>query len=291
MAASARARSGAVRRQRHHEQPGGDHGALRPGDEAIVGSESHILHYEAPERPASRRAARRTDDPRGGIDPADVAATFARERASSTRCCIENTHNRCGGRDPAGGHRSARGRGAGTACACTSMGAHLQRGARPERARLVAPADSIGFCLSKGLGAPVGSVLCGSGDFIARARKMRKMVGGGMRQAGIIAAAGVYALEHMVDRLADDHANAKLLARGLAELPMVDLDPETIDTNIVIFRVDGDALGFARSMKRAGVLSTMPGPGRIRMVTHYGIERGDVEDALARVRHAAAALA
>ena len=117
------------------------------------------------------------------------------------------------------------------------------------------------------------------------------MVGGGMRQGGIIAAAGVYALEHMVDRLADDHANAKLLARGLAELPMVDLDPENIDTNIVIFGVRGDWLGFARSMKQHGVLSTVTAPGRLRMVTHYGIERGDIEEALERVRHAASALA
>ncbi|MBI5284775.1 MAG: threonine aldolase, partial [Chloroflexi bacterium] len=158
-------------------------------------------------------------------------------------------------------------------------------------AALSAPADSIGFCLSKGLGAPVGSVLCGSGEFIARARKMRKMIGGGMRQGGVIAAAGVYALEHMVERLADDHANAKVLARGISELPMVELDPESVDTNIVIYGVRGDAVGFVRAMKRAGVLATMPAPGRVRMVTHYGIERGDIDDALERLRHAAAALA
>jgi threonine aldolase len=112
-----------------------------------------------------------------------------------------------------------------------------------------------------------------------------------MRQAGVIAAAGVYALEHMVDRMADDHANAKLLASGLAELPMVDLDPATIETNIVIFGVRGDAVGLVRALKQAGVLATMPAPGRVRMVTHYGIERADVEEALERVRHAAAALA
>jgi threonine aldolase len=112
-----------------------------------------------------------------------------------------------------------------------------------------------------------------------------------MRQAGIIAAAGVYALEHMVERLVDDHANAKLLARGLAELPMVDLDPSGIQTNIVIFGVRGDWMGFARATKQAGVLSTNPMAGRLRMVTHYGIERADIEEALERVRHAASALA
>ncbi len=270
------------------------------GDEAIVGSESHILQYEVAGAAGVAGVQLRTvpNDARGRIDPASVEATVRGENVhhpTTALLCIENTHNR----------------GSGAAIPLDDMEAlagvarrhgvrvHVD-GARIFNAALalglsvralVEPADSIGFCLSKGLGAPVGSVLCGSGDFIARARKMRKMVGGGMRQAGVIAAAGVYALEHMVDRLADDHANAKLLARGLAELPMVDLDPETIDTNIVIFRVDGDALGFARSMKRAGVLSTMPGVGRIRMVTHYGIERADVEDALERVRHAAAALA
>jgi threonine aldolase len=119
---------------------------------------------------------------------------------------------------------------------------------------------------------------------------MRKMLGGGMRQAGIIAAAGVYALEHMVDRLAEDHENAKTLARGIAELPVVDLDPDTIDTNIVIFRA-GDAVGFTRALKHEGVLCTMPGPGRIRMVTHYGIERSDIDEVLARVRSAAMAAA
>jgi threonine aldolase len=117
---------------------------------------------------------------------------------------------------------------------------------------------------------------------------MRKLLGGGMRQAGVIAAAGVYALEHMVERLADDHANAKALARGLAELPMVDLDPESIETNIVIFGVP-DSFGFVRALKQAGVLATIPMPGRVRMVTHYGIERADIDEALERVRHAAAA--
>jgi threonine aldolase len=111
-----------------------------------------------------------------------------------------------------------------------------------------------------------------------------------MRQAGVIAAAGVWALEHMVDRLAEDHANAKLLACGLAELPIIELDPETVDTNIVIFGVRGDAIGFMRALKRGGVLSGSPVPGFVRVVTHYGIERADIEDALTRARDATAAL-
>ncbi len=270
------------------------------GDEAIVGSESHILHYEVAGAAGVAGVQLRAvpNDARGGIDPADVAATVRAENVhlpTTTLLCIENTHNRCGGaairlEDIEALSEVARRHG---------VRVHID-GARIFNAALAlgtsvaalsAPADSIGFCLSKGLGAPVGSVLCGSGEFIARARKMRKMIGGGMRQGGVIAAAGVYALEHMVERLADDHANAKTLARGLAELPMVELDAESVDTNIVIYGVRGDAVGFVRAMKRAGVLATMPAPGRVRMVTHYGIERGDIDDALERVRHAAAALA
>jgi threonine aldolase len=241
------------------------------GDEAIVGSESHILHYEATVRGEN----------------VHLPATAL--------LCIENTHNRCSGAaipleqiealaDVAHRHGAR----------VHIDGARIFNAAialNTSVAALAAPADSVGFCLSKGLGAPVGSVLCGSADFIARARKMHKMVGGGMRQAGIIAAAGVYALEHMVERLADDHANAKALARGIAALPMVELDPESIDTNIVIFGVRGDWLGFARSLKQAGVLCTVSAPGRLRLVTHYGIERADIDEALERARHAAAALA
>ena len=269
------------------------------GDEAIVGSESHILHYEVAGAAGVAGVQLREvqNDERGRMDPAAVEAVIRGENVhtpTTSLLCIENTHNRCSGAAiPA------------EDIAALSEVAH-QHGVRVHVdgarifnaavaldttvASLSAPVDSIGFCLSKGLGAPVGSVLCGSGEFIARARKMRKMVGGGMRQGGIIAAAGVYALEHMVDRLADDHANAKLLARGVAELPMVDLDPNSIETNIVIFGVRGDWLGLSRAMKHAGVLSTVTSPGRLRMVTHYGIERSDIEEALERVRHAASAL-
>lgn len=270
------------------------------GDEAIVGAESHILQYEVAGAAGVAGVQLRTvaNDVRGRMDVNAVEALIRGENVHLPRTsliCIENTHNRCSGAaislddtealaDVARRHGvRVHIDGARIFNAALALGTSV--------AALSAPADTIGFCLSKGLGAPVGSVLCGPADQIAKARKMRKTLGGGMRQAGIIAAAGIWALEHMVERLADDHANAKVLARGLAELPMIDLDAASIETNIVIFGVRGDAPGFMRALKQAGVLAGSPMPGRVRMVTHYGIERADIDEVLERARHAAAALA
>jgi threonine aldolase len=147
-------------------------------------------------------------------------------------------------------------------------------------AKLAADADSLSFCLSKGLGAPVGSVVCGSREFISEARRARKILGGGMRQAGVLAAAGIVALNEMVDRLADDHANARKLAEGLAELPGVVLDPEQIRTNIVYFEVDRKDMTVEELVKRldeSGARMLPVGPGRIRAVTHYHITAEDID--------------
>jgi len=264
------------------------------GNEAIVGDQSHIVQSEVAGAAGLAGVQLRVaaNDARGAVDPDEVESLMRGENVhhpETALLCLENTHNRCGGAplspDTTQGLADIARRhgvrvhidGARIFNAAVATGATV--------ADLSAPADSVGFCLSKGLGAPVGSVLCGDAAFIARARKMRKMVGGGMRQAGIIAAAGIYALEHMVERLRDDHDNAAVLARGLAGLPMVDLDPESVDTNIVIFHVD-DSTGFMRAVKRQGVLCGSPGHGRVRMVTHFGIERADVEDALERIRTA-----
>ncbi len=169
---------------------------------------------------------------------------------------------------------------------------------------LAGPADSITFCLSKGLACPVGSVLVGSKDFIWKARRARKLLGGGMRQVGILAAAGLVALQDgdsgMIDRLADDHANARLLAEALADIPGVlspgdtaqpvgdRLDPERVRTNFVLFRVERNREDFLAALERRGVLmlSFMPHNGQIRAVTHYGIERSDVEATVQAVREA-----
>jgi threonine aldolase len=169
---------------------------------------------------------------------------------------------------------------------------------------LAGPADSVTFCLSKGLACPVGSVLVGSRDFIWKARRARKLLGGGMRQVGILAAAGLIALRDgdagMIDRLAEDHANARLLAEALADVPGVvapgdtaqpegdRLDPGRVRTNFVLFRVERNREDFLAALERRGVLmlSFMPHNGQIRAVTHYGIERSDVEATIDAVREA-----
>jgi threonine aldolase len=137
----------------------------------------------------------------------------------------------------------------------------------------------------------VGSVLCGSAQFIQRARRYRKMVGGGMRQAGIIAAAGIVALESMIDRLAEDHENARLLTQGLAAVPGVRLVPPQVDSNMVFLILEGvNAFELASRLSQAKVLC-LAEAGRVRMVTHYGIDRADIEEVLERVRATLGALA
>jgi threonine aldolase len=146
--------------------------------------------------------------------------------------------------------------------------------------KLAADADSVSFCLSKGLAAPVGSMVCGNKDFIARARRARKLVGGGMRQAGVLAAAGIVALNEMVDRLAEDHANARKLAEGLAEFPGVTIDLSQIKSNIVFFEFARDDMTVEQILKKLedeGARMLPVGVGRIRAVTHYHITSEDID--------------
>lgn len=148
---------------------------------------------------------------------------------------------------------------------------------------LADPVDSVAFCLSKGLSAPVGSLLCGTDDFVAEARRVRKILGGGMRQAGVLAAAGLVALDEMVDRLAEDHANARTLAEAIADAPGLTLDLATVQTNIVLFDVAGTGMTapeFCAAMRQEGVLCSPRDTGAaVRMVTHRHITRDDVEHA------------
>jgi threonine aldolase len=145
---------------------------------------------------------------------------------------------------------------------------------------LAADADSVCICLSKGLAAPVGSVVCGAEDFIARARRVRKVLGGGMRQAGVLAAAGIVALTEMVDRLKDDHINARRLAEGLAGMDGLSLDPDCVKTNIVFFeitRIDMQSQVLAEKLNSQGIRLLPAGPSRLRAVTNYHVTSDDIK--------------
>ena len=147
-----------------------------------------------------------------------------------------------------------------------------------EASELTEPFDSVTFCLSKGLSCPVGSVLCGSEEFIYKARRIRKALGGSMRQAGIIAAAGIVALDTMIERMAEDHANARAIAEGLAEIPGLHLDLERVQTNMIMVDVEKEFPngGVTAALEEKGVLALDRGGGNLRLVTHYGIDEADV---------------
>lgn len=257
------------------------------GDEAIVGSESHILYYEGVGAPALGGISLRTvtNDAGGHIDPDVVRSTIRTGGPRTTVVCLENTQNRCGGAAiPAQEMREVAEVAHAAGAAVHVDGARIFNAAaalETDAATLVASADTVSFCFSKGLGAPVGSVLTGSRDFIDRARPIRRQVGGAMRQSGVLAAAAQYALEHHVERMGEDHANARRLAEGLAGIPALDLDPSTVGTNMVFFEprgVDGAALQAA--LRERGVLCS-GGPDRIRMVTHLDVTSAQIDEAIA----------
>ena len=266
----------------------------RPGDEIIVGSEAHMLWYEVGSASALGgvviRAVPNEEDGRMDLDT--VEQTIRTENIHfphTTLLGLENTHNRCGGAVLTPEYTSA------TAELAHRRGlrVHLD-GARIFNAavalgvsarELAAPVDSVCFCLSKSLSAPVGSLLCGTRDFVASARKWRKMLGGGMRQAGIIAAAGIIALEDMVERLAEDHANARRLAQGLARIPSITVHPDRVQTNIVMLELPAgiSTSDFIQRLGRQGVKVGSPGGQRVRAVTHRMVEAGDVDEALKHI--------
>src|SRR5579863_4586594 len=274
------------------------------GTKAIVGSQSHTNLYEAGGASALGgivlSAVANTDD--GELDTRELARELGTPAddhfAQPSLVVIENTHNRCGGAPVKLSHMTevserARRR---------KIPLHLD-GARIFNAAIAletAPkaiaihADTVSFCLSKGLGCPVGSLLCGSREFIVRAHRTRKLLGGGMRQAGIIAAAGIVALTTMVDRLAEDHENARILAEGLANVTDLRVHPARRRTNMVFFEVAGGAeraARFAAALKERGVLVGPRSPVEFRAVTHYGVTGADIRRALAAAAEAAAASA
>ena len=261
------------------------------GDEAILGSLAHTFLYEAGGMSALGGVHSRQipNQPDGTLDLGAVEAAIRDPDAHfpvTRLICLENTHNRCGGVALTAEYTRAAGELAhGRGLALHLDGARIFNAAVSqgvEARELAAPADSVTFCLSKGLSAPVGSVLCGSKEFISRAHRIRKQLGGGMRQAGILAAAGILALEQMVDCLAEDHDRAKRLAQGLAALPGLVMDPGTPYTNMIFCSlaegVPLDACSAAASLEERGVLVGDVGPRRFRLVTHYGIENVDVDE-------------
>jgi threonine aldolase len=267
------------------------------GQRAILGAESHIYNYEAGGASALGGIAYHplANLADGRLDPAALAAallpTDDEHIAPAGVVCLENTHNRCGGVVLAPAYLAeVHGQ-----CMAAGVPLHLD-GARIFNAavalgvdvhELTRHVDSVQFCLSKGLAAPVGSVLAGPRAFIDRARRARKMLGGGMRQAGVIAAAGIVALAEMAPRLAEDHANARIFAEGIAGLPGVTLDLGSVQSNIVIFeleRPDLTPIQFIAVMRERGVLLSDMGGPKVRAVTHYGIGEEDVRAAIAAVR-------
>jgi threonine aldolase len=264
------------------------------GDDVIVGEGTHCMLYESGAASAWAGVGFSVVGQGGLFGAADVLSAIKPgeyHHARSRLVVVENTHNRGGGRvfpqtEVQAVAEAARARGLSVHLDGARLwNASVASGSSP--AVLAAPVDSVSVCFSKGLGAPVGSALCGSRELIVRARRFRKMLGGGMRQAGVLAAAASYALDHNVARLADDHANAGRLAAGLSRLPGVVCDPSAVETNIVVAELPGrDAAAFVVRARELGVRIGAIGPERLRAVTHLDVCGDDVDAACERLRRA-----
>ena len=262
----------------------------RPGQEVVLDAYAHIFNAEVASAAIIGGVQMRpTVTERGFLTPAQVREALrpANIHVPPTGLvCIENTHNRHGGTCCTPDEIAAVASVAHEAGVPVHLdGARIFNAAvalgRPAR-DFARDVDSVTFCVSKGLGAPVGSLVCGSADFIGRARRVRKMLGGGMRQAGIIAAAGIVALERMVDRLAEDHVNARALAEGLAKLPRISIDLASVQTNIVILRIDrpGGADLLVKGCAARKIKLHAMSPTFIRCVTHKDVDADDIRRAL-----------
>lgn len=262
----------------------------QPGDEVIVERTCHIFNYESGAPGVLSGVVLHVLQGERGLLTAEQLRGAVRHgyywEAPSRLLCLENTLNKAGGIV----YPLARSLELAAVAREHGLRLHLD-GARlwnataatgvPEK-DYAAPFDTVSVCLSKGLGAPVGSVVAGSKEVIQSAHRYRKLFGGGMRQAGILAAAGLYALTHHRLRLADDHAKARRLAEGLADLPPFTLDLDTVETNIVIFDVvAGGAMPVLDTLRAHGVAMVPFGPATIRATTHRDVSMDDIETALA----------
>jgi threonine aldolase len=273
----------------------------QPGDEFLCEANCHILCYEQGAYAQLFGLASQPVEGEHGV--LHVEQLMGRIRPENDHCvrtrlvCLENTHNRGAGRiQPYDDVAEICGWAAENGLARHLDGARLFNAVVASgipAADWAAHFDTVSVCFSKGLGAPVGSALCGPGDLIRKARRHRKALGGGMRQAGIIAAGALYALEHNVERLAEDHANARILAQAVRATHGLKLEPEAVDTNIVIFDVDaelGTAAAFCARLRDEGVWMNSIAPQRIRAVTHLDVARTQVEHAAQVLQETAAAV-
>ena len=273
-----------------------------PGSEVIIEASGHIFNFEMGAMAVlSGALPRPITTPDGLLTPEQVTAAVNPKvtyRTPTRLLCLENTHNLWSGLPM----RAERTRSLVDAARLHGLKVHLD-GARlfNAAAALATPAaelargcDTVMFCLSKGLAAPIGSLLVGDADFVAEARRVRKLFGGAMRQVGVLAAAGIVALETMVDRLGEDHVRAGRLAAGLSELPAIEIDPASVQSNILVFRLRPERVPgpaelpasqrFTAGLKERGVLCGAFSATEVRLVTHYEIGDRDVDDALAAAR-------
>jgi threonine aldolase len=272
----------------------------QPGEEVVIGEGSHNYFYEAGAAGAIAGVQFSVVGKGGTFTAAEVEDAFKPERnhslAPTRLVCVENTHNRGGGvvwnrEDVAGVAAFARAQG----LALHLDGARLLNAAVAsgvKAADLAAPFDTCSLCFSKGLGAPVGSVFAGSKEHRYRAHRLRKMMGGAMRQAGILAAGALYALDHNVERLREDHANARLLGERLAGVPGLVVDLARQQTNIVLVETSGGlgAEALVAAVRERGVLCLATGARRLRLVTHLDVTRAACERAAELIAEAAGAL-
>lgn len=268
----------------------------RPGQEVITEERSHIFNYEMAAMAAvSGTLARPVRGEEGILDwPSIEAAIRPRSAyyvAQTGLVTLENSHNMAGGAVmPLERMEDICERAHEAGLPVHLDGARIFNAALAlgrDVSELARPVDSLMFCLSKGLGAPVGSIIAGTRDFIDRALTVRRMFGGSMRQVGVLAAPGLIALEKMTARLEEDHANARLLANGLAEIPGIGIDPEKVQTNIVIFDVSGtglDTSALSERLKRRDILANGISPREMRMVTHKDVSREDCLAALEAIK-------
>lgn len=258
------------------------------GDAILIEEEAHILYYEVGAPAILAGVVSWTLPSTNGVmDPEHVQRRITKaslHTPGTALLCLENTHNRAGGAiipiDTMKAYADVANR--------ANIKVHLD-GARVFNAsvalgvpvsEITRHVHSVSFCLSKGLGAPVGSLLCGDIDFIERARIWRKRLGGGMRQSGLLAACGIISLTQMVERLVEDHANAKVVASGLIGLPGLHVDLDTVHTNMVLVHTKGASADWAAALKEEGLLCLPPAPDRLRLVFHADVSRAKSERAI-----------